>query len=77
MKVNCYPNPALSTINIDIINSVGQTDVVLFNLHGQELISMQLRNNKASIDLSKYSDGLYFLKISSGNKYHIEKIIKK
>ncbi|PLX13314.1 MAG: hypothetical protein C0598_03910 [Marinilabiliales bacterium] len=77
LTVNCYPNPASSKINIDIVNSTGQTDVVLFDLYGHVLLRKEFFNKIVSLDLARFSNGLYILKISNENKSCLKKIIKK
>lgn len=75
-KINIYPNPTQSIINIesmgidvwdkiDIINVVGQTMKVLNN------------TRERKIDLTGLEDGIYFIRLTKSNHSMTKKIIKR
>ena len=57
-----YPNPILNLVNITGINQKSLLE--LYNVSGSKLLT-QTSTEDVMIDLSKYSSGLYFLKIST------------
>jgi len=65
-----YPNPTSGNINIDIKEN---RKITVFNSFG----SIILETEEKKVDLSNQPVGLYFLRINSGNKFIIEKILKK
>ncbi|MCX7736019.1 MAG: T9SS type A sorting domain-containing protein [Candidatus Kapabacteria bacterium] len=70
-----YNNPIND--NIQIISSEQIKDFTLFNLFGKEMISENINDKKANIDISFLSSGLYFVKLKFFNdKTIIKKIIK-
>lgn len=74
-SVKIYPNPANEFVNIQassIINSIEMYDV-----QGRVLITSFFNETTASADLSKYSSGIYYLKIKTERGSKIEKLIKK
>jgi len=71
--ISCFPNP---TTGIFIINkgSANTTnyDIVVYNAHG-DLILHDM--NSKTVDLSKYADGIYYVRITTDEKTYINKKI--
>lgn len=62
-----FPEKVTNTINIELNDIYGNIILKQTNLY----------NNHFVLDLSPYSQGIFFLKIEQGNKIFIEKIIKQ
>lgn len=77
-----YPNPFTDKINIDFKNiDLNDTKITVYNLNGSEIFSKNFKcsNNNETLSIegiSKYSSGIYFLKIQSDNYSKTFKIIK-
>jgi hypothetical protein len=69
-----YPNPAASTLRIDGIE--GSCTVTLYDMPGQEILTMQLTGNANSMDISHLPAGTYLVKVSNG-KLPAVKLISK
>lgn len=69
-----YPNPTKNTISIRSSVSIDKAEV--FNVIGKKVISSTRFENN-SIDVSKLSKGVYFLKVTSGDAIATKKIIKE
>lgn len=79
--VSVFPNPASSelnlnvslekseTITIEVIDFTGKS-VIVSNVHFKE------GENNYKVDLSRFSDGIYFVKLNSGNLNYSEKVVK-
>ena len=65
-----YPNPSKGIINFEGLNSNSQITVT--NIFGESLMFVE---NVKSIDLSNFANGIYFVKIKSGENISTEKII--
>ncbi len=65
------PNPNKG--NFKIIHSLSGINVEIFNLLGEKIYSNVQSNG--DIDISLEAKGMYIVRISSGDKVHIEKII--
>jgi hypothetical protein len=65
-----YPNPTSSNINIVGENMIDKIELI--DLFGRVLIS----DKKLSMNLSNFPNGLYYLKIYSGNEIYFDKLIK-
>jgi hypothetical protein len=70
-----YPNPSNSVININSTMNEDIKEIVLYNNQGLIVNKYSSKTNK--IDLSKYANGQYFLKISYNQKFETKKIIKQ
>ncbi len=79
IELGIYPNPT----NGEILVSIPQNDavtshtVVLFDMNGRMLSSQEVSTNEVRMDLSEYANGVYFVKINSGETVITEKVVKK
>ena len=64
IKASIYPNPGSDVINL-MINKVNGMSYEIFSSDGKQITSKTpLKENQTSINISSYSKGLYFIKIS-------------
>lgn len=73
--IKIYPNPTSDVVNIKADSTIRSIQV--YDVQGRILISKILSEENASVDLSSYSSGIYYLKINSDNGSKTEKLIKK
>lgn len=74
-SIKMYPNPASGNVNIKasgIINSIEFYDV-----QGRILMTGLVNDNSIILDLSKFSTGIYYVKIKTDKGHKVEKLIKK
>jgi len=71
-KISVYPNPTADLININTKNN-SNIEVEIFSATGTFLLA----SNSPSINISKLSEGIYTLKINTGEEIYYEKILKK
>lgn len=71
-KISIYPNPAERELNIDFPNEE-DIQIEIYNSIGELLISVE---NQKNIDISGLTKGLYFIKISQGQKSSLQRFIK-
>ena len=70
-----YPNPITDILNLSYNQEISNVEV--FNLLGQKMISKTLHATEGSIDFSSLSKGIYLVNVSSGNQIKTIKIIKE
>lgn len=70
LEFSIYPNPSQNTITI---SSAGETELFIFNLLGEIVLSSKVKN-KSLVDTSSLKTGIYFIKNKSG---HTIKFIKQ
>ena len=68
-NINIYPNPATNVVNIDMEN---EFVLKIYNQIGKLVDTFY---NKNIIDVSNYTEGLYFLNINSADKSFTRKLI--
>lgn len=75
-KVSVYPNPTKSSLTVN--SDFGINKMFLINQFGEILLS-ETKNNteKFSLDIEDLENGMYVLKIISGEKIITKKIIKE
>jgi len=62
-----YPNPASSEITIrQLVIPTKEESLFIINILGQEVYSQTLNNSQTTINISKWSNGVYFYEIGSG-----------
>ncbi len=72
-----YPNPFYSklTINYELNDKVAILDI--YNLIGEKITSQKITKNSTVIDLSKQSNGIYFVTITDGENRISRKVVKQ
>lgn len=71
-----YPNPANDKLTIKTKNLSSEAKVEICNALGQRIYGASV-SEENTIDLSSFSQGLYFVKVIDGNRSETKKIIKK
>jgi len=77
--VRIYPNPVSNELTLTINGNEQQLNLTLTNAKGQVVLSEKLSNlpadYKKQMDMSKFTKGIYFLKLSNGDRIYTEKVI--
>ena len=78
-KLSVYPNPSSGNVNVLIDLPKGEDVVVsIVNLLGEEILKLNsgvLNTNKFIVDMSKYSAGIYLVKVQTSNQTILERIV--
>lgn len=74
--IEIFPNPTTGKVTLSLSTEQTKT-VVLTNSLGKHLKTIKDINGKISIDLSSFSDGLYFLQLQTEGGSTIKRIIKQ
>lgn len=79
IKANVYPNPNRGIINIDISNMPlnSKNELRIYDLNGNQLIIKKDFERSSQVDLSKYKDGIYILRMRINESFFDWKIIKE
>lgn len=77
-EIKIFPNPVFDKLQIQTNSSI-QTAIsfALFNSQGKLVMSKQIEKGESTIDLTTLPQGLYFLKLSMGEKSERIKLFKK
>ncbi len=82
ITIDIYPNPVSDIFNLTVDGVDGILQVVIFNIHGQEMLSYQTFVRKGDvhekqIDLTAIPKGIYFIKVVNDNNVHLGKFMLK
>lgn len=69
-----FPNPATNMINVE---AQGFEQYQLVNMLGQNVMSSNLINGNAQINVSNLSNGVYYVRLINGNAVETIKVVKK
>ena len=76
IKFSVFPNPSNGIFKID--NKLTEnTDIFIYDVYGKLIQKNSLNSDMNTIDISKQSNGIYFIKIQTENGIISEKIIKQ
>jgi hypothetical protein len=70
-----YPNPVKGILNLSYDKTI--SNVSVFNLLGQEVITKTVNDNLSQIDMSQLAAGTYMVKVTADNEVKTIKVIKQ
>ncbi len=74
--ISIYPNPTNGVVSVTLPYADVAHEVALYDINGR-MIDSKESNAQLQMDLSAYPNGVYFLKIKSGDKVITEKVVKQ
>lgn len=74
-EFSAFPNPFANVLNLNLENAEN-CNISITNANGQEVVSKENLDGMVQINLSELPQGIYFLRINSGNKIETQKLIK-
>ncbi len=75
VNVKMYPNPANNVLNIDSKSNI--ENVAIYNLLGQEVISVSVNKQSTSLNIANLQTGVYVVKTSIDGKIASSRLIKE
>jgi len=73
--ISVFPNPAKNDFTIKINNSKKNSEIVIYNMFGKEVMSSKFSGNRVEITNANLENGIYLLKLLNEDKYYVEKLI--
>ncbi|MCF6350616.1 MAG: immune inhibitor A [Flavobacteriaceae bacterium] len=77
LSIAIYPNPPNDVLTIEIPNLVEKTTISAYSINGQLLKQITTINQNSTLDLSNFSNGIYFINIQTSKSTKSFKIIKQ
>lgn len=79
LPLNIYPNPAKSTVNIDVQDIKGQSfKMEVYSSEGKQMRSFKFGEPTTTVDITDLSKGIYFLTITDNHQRKtIKRLMKK
>ena len=75
-SVSLYPNPANEYVLLDFQGGVSVVSVVVVDIQGRILYSGNVEGQSASLDIKNYQSGVYFIRVSQGDKKYDLRFVK-
>lgn len=69
--VNIYPNPTSNSLNIE---NVEGCNIQILNMMGQVVENIEKANLVNTVDMSRYANGTYFVRVINGNEVSTHKV---
>lgn len=76
-EIKVYPNPVISNLNIEFLNSEAEAAVKLYDVSGKLILSTNTDGTFTSLDLKEMPQGIYFLNVETSEKSGTFKIVKE
>lgn len=71
-----YPNPASSSVTVNLVNGLNNVSIELVDMQGRLISSYSnIEGASMKVDLSRVSNGVYFIKVISEGTIQTEKLI--
>ncbi len=74
MGLTIFPNPTSGTFSVNLSNSYERIDLEIYDLFGKKIVDMKQVEPNITLNLFE-SEGVYLVKVISGNNYGITKMI--
>ncbi len=71
-----FPNPANSLLNVNVLHVSDDCRIVITNCVGEIVVDEAIETTINRIDISKFNEGIYFLKIIGNDGVFAKKFIK-
>ena len=71
--IQIYPNPTKGTVKIHSESPIEQ--IVVYNSMGVQVVRQYVNNSELTLDLTQFSKGVYYVRMTIGEKTVIQKII--
>lgn len=74
-----YPNPANDIITIENVSLDNNQDemISIYNLQGQLIIQQLLQEQKTEINISGFTNGMYFVRVNTDKGVEVKKFVKQ
>jgi hypothetical protein len=72
-----FPNPVKDKFTIEFSKTLGNVELTIINVIGQEFINQRITENKTQIDVRNLPSGVFIVRLKSEKAVEIEKIIKQ
>jgi hypothetical protein len=77
-KVDVFPNPANTVVNVNLTGFTGKSDVSLLDVNGRLILHREVSSVNSQFDIGALPAGIYMMRIKNGGKeVKMTKIIKQ
>ena len=77
LDLEIYPNPATERLNVVLTGGAETVNIKVYNSIGQIVDNRTIHGNSATIDLTNYQRGIYFIGADDGSRNALKKFIRE
>jgi hypothetical protein len=74
--VSIYPNPNNGVFTVELINGLSKT-IQVTDIAGRIILETSTTNDSVAINLAKFANGIYYVKVASNNASNVLKVVKQ
>lgn len=75
-NISVFPNPVNDKVTVKINELQGSAAIRVFDMFGRMVMQQNSAQSLVQLDMSKFSSGLYLIKVSNGGKEEVLRIVK-
>jgi hypothetical protein len=76
-QIEVYPNPGESEISVNLPKNIGKVNIHITDLQGKLVFVKKDVSDNLKLDISKWEQGAYILRISNGAQFGVYRIVKQ
>lgn len=76
-SIKIYPNPATNLLTIDLTNANEFNAIHITDVNGKTIYQSTINSLQSTIDLTNFSNGIYFVQIIGSNDVETIKVVKE
>jgi hypothetical protein len=73
--IHVYPNPSDGLVGIDLGERPEQGTISVYDYAGKEILKQEIKESMVNVDLSAYSQGLYFIRIQTDSQSVVKTVV--
>jgi len=77
LDMNVYPNPARNVLNVEMTSAIKLINIKVYDALGKIIKDVDIENLQYQLDLSDYTNGIYFIGADNSEKTILKKFIKE
>ena len=75
-EIFVYPNPAETSVNIQLINIANKGEVSIYNAVGQLVYRAAISDSYMQADISRLPKGVYIIEVAAENNFYNKIFVK-
>lgn len=74
-SIAVYPNPSQRIVQIDASSTI--QSLAMYDVQGRKVLTAATQGNSTSIDISRFTTGVYFLVVKTETGEHVKRVLKQ
>jgi hypothetical protein len=70
-----YPNPANGKVTLQLQEDTNNAQVSITDMLGKTVLTKNIKGMQSELNISSLQAGIYFVRLESGNKKEVQKLV--